>query len=358
MLYLRARWYDPQQGRFLSRDPWDGDLSNPQTLNPYAYAHSQPTRYTDPSGKWVDESGNWHPCNLLTETASCIGQLPGWFTSNDIPKFGRYAKGVGKSVIKNLDPLNLGALFTQLQTDPIGTAVAMAHMPANMAHGMITALRNCDYEAMGELSGDIGLTLYGGAELGVGLVGSVGSSRYPPSVLNDITSVQRASLPQIVVELGSGSEVANIVRLADRFPSAKIYGIDADLPSIQLAEWKLKMDHPAYQQRIELIHSGFSRYSGSLVGQSDFTIVIEPRIGASDLTNAIDKFARPKTPVEVLTEFSDVKDHLMSTYPNAQLSSQYIPSRSMAFTSQFTQITYNSVYMTGNKVWNIYIPAK
>ncbi len=170
----------------MSRDPWDGDLTSPQTLNPYAYAHNQPTRYTDPSGKWVDEYGKWHPCNLLTETASCIGQLPGWFTSNDIPKFGRYAKGVGKSVIKNLDPLNLGALFTQLQTDPIGTAVAMSHMPTDMAKGMITALRNCDYEKMGELSADIGLTLYGGAELGVGLVDMVGMR---PRGLGRATSV-------------------------------------------------------------------------------------------------------------------------------------------------------------------------
>ncbi len=43
-------------------------------------------------------------------------------------------------------------------------------MPTDMAKSMIDALRNCDYEAMGELSADIGLTLYGGAEVGVGLV--------------------------------------------------------------------------------------------------------------------------------------------------------------------------------------------
>ncbi|GAA5531219.1 RHS repeat-associated core domain-containing protein [Herpetosiphon gulosus] len=51
LVYLRARWYDPAASRFLSRDPWDGMISNPQTLNPYAYAHNQPTRFTDPSGR-------------------------------------------------------------------------------------------------------------------------------------------------------------------------------------------------------------------------------------------------------------------------------------------------------------------
>src|SRR5439155_1718720 len=33
LTYLRARWYDPAQGRFLERDPWDGTVSQPQSLN-------------------------------------------------------------------------------------------------------------------------------------------------------------------------------------------------------------------------------------------------------------------------------------------------------------------------------------
>ncbi|MBA3471005.1 MAG: hypothetical protein H0T53_15330 [Herpetosiphonaceae bacterium] len=53
LVYLRARWYDPQQGRFLSRDPWDGAVTSPQTLNPYAYAHNQPSRFSDPSGRCI-----------------------------------------------------------------------------------------------------------------------------------------------------------------------------------------------------------------------------------------------------------------------------------------------------------------
>ncbi|MBI4866530.1 MAG: hypothetical protein HY816_06235 [Candidatus Wallbacteria bacterium] len=46
LLYLRARWYDPETGRFLSPDPvraLDGS-------NRYSYAAANPVRYTDPLG--------------------------------------------------------------------------------------------------------------------------------------------------------------------------------------------------------------------------------------------------------------------------------------------------------------------
>lgn len=48
--YLRARWYDPSQGRFLSEDTYPGDLRNPSSLNLYAYVLQNPLRYLDPSG--------------------------------------------------------------------------------------------------------------------------------------------------------------------------------------------------------------------------------------------------------------------------------------------------------------------
>jgi RHS repeat-associated protein len=37
LVYLRARFYDPASGRFLSRDPFPADASDNQTLNRYAY---------------------------------------------------------------------------------------------------------------------------------------------------------------------------------------------------------------------------------------------------------------------------------------------------------------------------------
>lgn len=50
LYYLRARYYDPQAGRFLSSDPLEGDDTYPLTLNKYAYAGSDPVNNSDPSG--------------------------------------------------------------------------------------------------------------------------------------------------------------------------------------------------------------------------------------------------------------------------------------------------------------------
>jgi RHS repeat-associated protein len=51
LIYLRARYYEPGTGRFLSRDPFPGVATNPQTLNPYVYAQSNPTNLVDPDGQ-------------------------------------------------------------------------------------------------------------------------------------------------------------------------------------------------------------------------------------------------------------------------------------------------------------------
>jgi len=48
--YLRARYYDPTIGRFLTHDPMPGQEPQPQTMNPYAYALNNPTSRVDPTG--------------------------------------------------------------------------------------------------------------------------------------------------------------------------------------------------------------------------------------------------------------------------------------------------------------------
>ncbi|WP_246132400.1 polymorphic toxin-type HINT domain-containing protein, partial [Paenibacillus hemerocallicola] len=48
--YLRARYYDPSVGRFINKDTYEGDISNPLSLNLYTYVGNNPLRFIDPSG--------------------------------------------------------------------------------------------------------------------------------------------------------------------------------------------------------------------------------------------------------------------------------------------------------------------
>ncbi|WP_135555930.1 RHS repeat-associated core domain-containing protein [Paenibacillus cymbidii] len=50
-IYLRARYYDPDTGRFISEDTYEGKIENPLSLNLYTYGYNNPLRYFDPTGK-------------------------------------------------------------------------------------------------------------------------------------------------------------------------------------------------------------------------------------------------------------------------------------------------------------------
>ncbi len=56
LTFLRARYYDPSTGRFLTRDPYPAYATVPSTLHRYAYAANNPVNLTDPSGLMPDLS--------------------------------------------------------------------------------------------------------------------------------------------------------------------------------------------------------------------------------------------------------------------------------------------------------------
>ena len=66
MEYLRARYYDQDNGRFNRLDPFDGNSEDPQSLHKYAYAHCDPVNGIDPSGEFM--------IDLIT-TLSIVGSL-------------------------------------------------------------------------------------------------------------------------------------------------------------------------------------------------------------------------------------------------------------------------------------------
>jgi RHS repeat-associated protein len=58
LIFLRARYYDPSVGRFLTKDPNPGNVYRPQSLNPYIYVLNNSINDRDPSGEqgeYIDE---------------------------------------------------------------------------------------------------------------------------------------------------------------------------------------------------------------------------------------------------------------------------------------------------------------
>lgn len=70
-IYLRARYYDPTIGRFISRDSVAGKNTDPLSLNLYTYCHNNPIIGTDPSGHWLHIAVG----ALIGGASELVGQL-------------------------------------------------------------------------------------------------------------------------------------------------------------------------------------------------------------------------------------------------------------------------------------------
>ncbi len=85
--YLRARYYDPSQGRFTQQDTWMGNNSDPVTLHKYLYANADPGNMVDPSGRF--SMGGLSASFSITGTLSTIA------TSS----FSRF---IGRAIVQSL----------------------------------------------------------------------------------------------------------------------------------------------------------------------------------------------------------------------------------------------------------------
>ena len=128
LIYLRARYYSGETGRFLSRDTWTGNANQPMSHNFWNYAQSNPVVFTDPSGHDrypppQPPKGPKKPCIFTDNEKFCIldnGIYTGAFI--DESHFGagepkqfwprlKQDKGAGKSPV-SLSQYSIGFEYT------------------------------------------------------------------------------------------------------------------------------------------------------------------------------------------------------------------------------------------------------
>ncbi len=110
LYYYGARWYDQNTGRFLTRDPLGADVSDPQTMNPYAYVSNNPLGYTDPTGLGI-----------------LIGKLPCWDWFGLVPCSSSQAGIVATAT-------------TSLSTTPEGAVVLTGAVGIIFLYSLVTDL--------------------------------------------------------------------------------------------------------------------------------------------------------------------------------------------------------------------------
>ncbi|TQV68302.1 hypothetical protein FKG94_23730 [Exilibacterium tricleocarpae] len=54
LTYMKARYYDPEAGRFMSPDPVGFVDHNPMSFNRYLYVNNNPYKYVDPDGEFLN----------------------------------------------------------------------------------------------------------------------------------------------------------------------------------------------------------------------------------------------------------------------------------------------------------------
>ena len=72
MVYLRARYYSPAEGRFSSRDTWGGDVNRPLSLNRWGYVNGDPVNHTDPTGRYPQPDSEYEACTSSPKLARVI----------------------------------------------------------------------------------------------------------------------------------------------------------------------------------------------------------------------------------------------------------------------------------------------
>lgn len=174
LVYMQARYYDPEAGRFLSVDPKQRRTADAFGFSRYAYANNSPTNNVDPNGKdcttsnrvttcftaayrvsfpaqpgfkdFTTASTNYHFYSVPVDTPGMSKeQIQNYLSRNPTPGFSNGASPqgtrndatpvIGNYLTNNLSPVMSFSLTNQVDGQPVVVNVTQANHP--LASGVV-----------------------------------------------------------------------------------------------------------------------------------------------------------------------------------------------------------------------------
>ena len=139
LINLRARYYDPSLGRFLSVDPAKPVLTDPQSLNSYIYTRDNPVGRTDPGGQQdlVELATTIAIIGILTSVGS-FGAIAGGVLFYRSPSDFLRAPDAGLLGLSGSFSPTAAILTTPFGETPLGLGIAAATFLVNGVGGLDT----------------------------------------------------------------------------------------------------------------------------------------------------------------------------------------------------------------------------
>jgi RHS repeat-associated protein len=186
LYFMRARWYEPQTGRFLSEDP----MGLAGGINPYVFAGNDPISGADPTGLQDGDCPWW---KSLTKCAQPLDPIPVTAAPLGIPSWaGNPNQGPGWN---DPDCHAQMSLFSNCQISEPVPDVTPQHKPSasKLLPAFVRGLQ-CGASSLSFASNLVtsGLVFLGGGEIALGVVG-LETTGFTAAVLGASTGTEAAS---------------------------------------------------------------------------------------------------------------------------------------------------------------------
>jgi RHS repeat-associated protein len=156
MVFLRARYYEPGVGRFITRDVWPVDYTKPLSLNGWLYVFANPVKLIDPTGYWACSGHS--DCEMWVKNALNKLNVSGETGQRLVNFFYQYDEFISnQKTVRNYDPCS-GSLHPGMMIE-FGTPLFGA--PANALIGDVLQLKNTPSVIDGQEPSGYGVILFG-----------------------------------------------------------------------------------------------------------------------------------------------------------------------------------------------------